>query len=210
MSTQGREDANRFWQWFEANHQAFFFLNEVDAEEKDRLMNALLHELHRYCEGLYYEIGGHPDDPEVELIVTADGNQELFHAVELLIDQAPTLPNWKFIKFRQAQGKGFVTEYGGLKFDPETILFLPLKHRQEPRKVGFNVCYPNFNEEQRNTFLGATYIMLDTLLGEKASVCDIDYFDVIQTPANIGDYHFRHLSDIAEYIREVKSTEDSL
>ena len=198
----------QFWNWFESRQASFLFLNEVSAQEKDRLMNDLLEQLHAYSTGLYYEIGGHPDEDEVELIITAEGNRDYFEKVETLVDGAPVLKNWRFIKFRQAHGPGFVTEYDGTRFDPDKILFIPLIHKTNPSKIGFNVCYSELTEENRAKYLSATYILLDTLLGEKAAVCDIDFFDVVNTPQDILDYDIGHLSGIADYIRAKK--EDTL
>jgi len=199
------EKADSFWDWFRKNQNPFLFITSVSVEEKDRMLNDFLAQLHSYDERLYFEMGGHPDDQQVELIITAEGNAEAFPAVELLVDRAPDLESWKVIAFKPPMGTGFTTEYGGHVFDPEKIIFIPMKNPNQPQAVGIKVCYPDYREEERNTFIHATYIMLDVILGEKSCADDIDFLDAVETPANISEYPFRRLSTIKSYIDEVKA-----
>ncbi|MDW3646586.1 MAG: hypothetical protein R8P61_05980 [Bacteroidia bacterium] len=199
------DKAERFWKWFAKNQQQFLFITSVSVEEKDRMLNEFLEELHKYDENLYFEMGGHPDDQKVELIITAEGNIEAFPSVELLVGKAPSFESWEVIAFKPPMGTGFTTEYGGYSFDPEKILFIPLKNPDNPQAIGLKVCYPDYREEDRNIFINGSFIMLDVILGEKSCVEDIDYLDAAQTPENIVDYPFRSLSNIKSYIDEVKA-----
>ncbi len=193
-----------FWIWFEKNNQNYLFLNDVTEEEKDRLMDQLLMELHKYCDELYFEIGGHPEDETVDLVITAEGIIEHFPKVEQLIDLAPDLKDWRFIKFRPPHGSGFSTEYRGKNFKPDKIIFIPLNNKTDPSVVGIKVCYPDFSEDENDIFINGTYIMLDTLIGEKSTALNIDYLEVVMTPKDIADYNFLHLNDLEEYIKEKK------
>jgi hypothetical protein len=197
--------SDRFWSWFVENNNKYLFINQIDSIEiKEQLFNEFTEQLHRYCDKLFYEIGGHPHDTEVELIITAEGVSENFRKVELLVNSAPLIKDWKIIAFKPTMGKGFKTIINGKEFDPAKIIFIPLDNEENPTGVGIHVCYPDYTDEERTTFVNGTYIALDCLLGEKSTTLDIDYLDVIRTPANITEYVFRHLEDIQEYIVEKK------
>jgi len=198
------EKIKNFWNWFETNNHKYLFLDDISEEEKENLMNELLAHLHEYCDELYFEIGGDPDKRNLELIITAEGIRENFPKVEELINAAPRLKDWVFIKFKPALGPGFITDYEGTKFDPAKIIYIPLDNRNDQSLIGLNVCYPELNEDNREKYLFATYIMVDTLIGEKSAVEDIDYLNVINTPADIAEYNFMHLCDIGDYIKQKK------
>ena len=66
----------------------------------ERSLDALLEQLHLYCADLYFEMGGFPDE-EQELIITAEGQADLFGAVYEVIAEAPILKSWKFIALKQ-------------------------------------------------------------------------------------------------------------
>tara|TARA_R110002049_G_scaffold297516_1_gene486500 strand:- start:3316 stop:3969 length:654 start_codon:yes stop_codon:yes gene_type:complete len=199
------EKAERFWTWFTKSQNRFLFLSEIDGEEKENLLDEFLIELHKFNENIYFEIGGHEDDEKVELIISAEGQMEFFPAVEKLTSCAPDYKSWEIIAFKPAMGKGFSLDYRGKKFDPEKIIFIPLNSKSNPNSIGLNICYPEFEESEEEIFVNGTYLILDTILGEKSTTLDIDYLEVIKTPENIAEYNFGHLSDIAEYIADRKN-----
>ena len=196
--------AQAFWNWFSQNHQQYLFLSDVDADERDRLMDDFLIELHKYNRHLFFEIGGDKSAEQLELAISAEGNVKYFPAVEFLVKKAPLLKDWVIMAFKQPMDSRFVLDYQGYEFDPQKIIFIPLISKTHADHVGLSVCYPDYDEEQKSILLGGTYLLLDALLGEKSSCLDIDYLKVIRTPDNIGDYDFSHLSALKEYIDEVK------
>ena len=202
MSQQDKIKA--FWNWFKENNHKYFFLDDVSEDEKEILMSDFLSQLHKYCKGLYFQIGGHPDNEDVELIITAEGLKRNFNKVELLVDSAPKLKNWVFIKFKQPHDDGFVTTYEGTTFDPDKIIYIPFENKNNPGLIGIQVCYSDLTEDNRTKYSNATYVVLDALIGEKSVACDIDFLEIISTPADISEYDFGHLSDIGEFIKERK------
>lgn len=199
------QKAEIFWNWFVKKQNRFLFLSDVTESEKDKLMNEFLIELHKFNDNIYFEIGGHKDDEKVELIISAEGDLEQFPAVEKLTSYANEYKNWKIIAFKPPMGNGFNLSYGGKVFDPENIIYIPLTAKQDPKAIGINVCYPDFEESEKEIYINGTYLILDTLIGEKSTTLDIDHLDVIKTPENISNFDFGHLSGIGEYIAQKKN-----
>src|SRR5262245_27302886 len=130
-----KEDKKQFWEWFEANNKAYLFLNQVDNKEKERLLNNLLTELHKYCDKLFFEAGGHPDGTQ-EVIIAAEGNKKYFDKVEELIAAAPKLDGWKFIDFIPPRDPDFEINFEGVKLKPNEMWFLPLEHPEDKSLIG--------------------------------------------------------------------------
>jgi len=92
------DSVKRFWDWFKQHNKSYSFLNQVDPEVKENLLNDFSEELHKYCDNLYFEIGGDPEECQ-ELIITAEGNKEYFNQVEQLVNTAPRIDNWTIKAF---------------------------------------------------------------------------------------------------------------
>ena len=82
---------------------------------------------------------------------------------------APQLKDWEITAFKPAMGPGFKTEFRGHEFDPGKTIFIPLNNKQNPRAIGLHICYPDYEIEEREIFVQGTYIMIDALIGEKAT-----------------------------------------
>ena len=54
------QQARHFWQWFDQERNKYLFIHQVDEEERDRLLDALIDALHEYHEHLFFEIGAPP------------------------------------------------------------------------------------------------------------------------------------------------------
>ena len=199
------QKAENFWKWFDENQNKYLFLSDLTESEKDGLMDLLMIELHKFNENLYFKIGGHPKDEKVDLVISAEGIIEHFPSVEKLTGSAPEYKNWDIIAFKPPMGNGFTLNYRGKKFNPDEIIYIPLTLKQDPKAVGFSVCYSDYEESEREIFVNGTYLTLDTLIGEKSCALDIDHMEIIRTPENIADHDFGHLSNIAEFIEERKN-----
>lgn len=189
-----------FWEWFSKNSIKYSFTNTVDEETKEKMLDELQEQLHKYNEHLYFEIGN-TENECTELIITAEGNTDYFGDVEDLVEGAPDIPNWKVIAFKPAMGSSYKINYANKVFDPNEIIFIPYTYPENETVVGIRVCFPDFNENEKDIFKWGTYLTIDNVIGEKSSAKDIDYLEVAQTPEDIDNYNFWYLADLGEYIK---------
>ena len=47
--------ANKFWSWFDKNQKQYMFLNQVDEEEEEKLLDKFANSLHKFNENIYFE-----------------------------------------------------------------------------------------------------------------------------------------------------------
>jgi hypothetical protein len=194
------DKAKIFWSWFERNSSKYYDLNTLEnLDEKEHLLDELLHQLHKYSNGLYFEIGGMPNEVQ-ELVITAAGNSDFFSKVDELVEKAPQINGWSIIDFKPAMGVDFVTEYEGIKFDPSQIWFLPLDRDNDPKSLGLRICFPNQTIASDEALINASYQMIDTILGEKSAALDINHIEVGKLPKDPADNGMIELSELPEYI----------
>lgn len=196
MAPSQAQSADRFWLWFTANAQQ---LRPIEASRKEAHLDEVLEHLHAYAPKLFFEIGGAPDGP-TELVITAPGDRELFHAVEALIARAPSLDGWRFIAFKPAHGFDFVTEYGATRLDPAKCWFMPLTSTRQPGQLGLRVACPDFDPDHRDDFENAVHVVLHTALGEMSAAQDIDHVEVGALPDDPEDDGYIELIELPAYI----------
>jgi hypothetical protein len=189
-----------FWEWFKANNSKYFYLNQItDATKKEELLNLVLEKLHEYCDKLYFEIGGFPNEPQ-ELIISAEGNRSYFNKVEELVSKAPKINDWQIIAHKPAIGTNFITEYEGIKLNPLEIWFLPLDNEKEPDVLGLRLCIPNYNSQQETKFVAGCYQMLDGLLGEKSVITNVHHVEVDKLPKKPETKGLIELRELPKYL----------
>jgi hypothetical protein len=185
---------NIFWNWFQDNNQTIKnFINETLKSQK-QISHSIKHRLGFYCKELDYMIV-FPKKPNerTELIITANGNPEYFIQVTKLIKHAPTLKHWKFTAFVQSKENidkimdGLDNPYVFQEITIKTseIKFLPLTYDEKTKKLDIMVCLKNYNIHcDTKTWNQAIYIIIQDLLGEKASYQNINLVQLAQLPNN--------------------------
>ncbi|MDQ1088431.1 hypothetical protein [Siphonobacter sp. SORGH_AS_1065] len=195
---------SKFWEWFKDNNKAYTFLNFVDEEAKEKLLNDFLEQLHKYCDKIYFEIGGYPDEDQ-ELIITAEGDKDYFHQVEELVNAAPKIDGWTFIAFKPPMPDNFKSKWDDLELNTEDMWFLPLSN-DKTQDLGIRVCFNNQDLIKGNkTLTPLLYKMLDTIAGEKSFALDIHYIDTDLLPDYPNEEGMYPILELPNYIEWHKS-----
>jgi hypothetical protein len=195
---------SQFWNWFKDNNKAYTFLNSVGEEGKETLLNDFLEQLHKYCDNIYFEIGGYPDEDQ-ELIITAEGNKDYFNKVEELVNAAPKIDRWAFIAFKPPMPDNFTSKWDDLELNTENMWFFPLSNDKN-QNLGIRVCFNNQDlVKDNNSLTPLLYKMLDTIVGEKSFALDIHYVDTDLLPDNPEEEGLYPILELPRYIEWHKS-----
>ncbi len=198
---------NEFWEWLQANNQAYLFINEVDLAERTRLLDEMMERLHRYCDQLYFKVGGHPKELIQELIITAEGKEEYFERAEGLVEVAPRVKNWKLIGLMPAMPPHFEVNFEGVLLDTSDLWFEPLENKRNPDMLGIRIFSKDYSGiEDKRWLKAALFKMLDILLGEKSFAIDIDYVDMAKLPDDPEEEELMKLDELPKFVEWKKRT----
>jgi hypothetical protein len=190
-----RITADELWRWFAANQLR---LRQVSDDPGDPLHDALLGELHRFDDGIFFQIGGAPAGP-TELILTADGELDVMPRVRALVDCAPAFEGWEIIALIPAQGFDFVTEHGPARIDVKRAWFAP---RPAPgaATVGVRIACAEYDPRHDDDFVFAARVALLTALGERVAAEQVDPIEVGPLPADPAAEGYLQLPELPGYL----------
>lgn len=191
---------NAFWAWL-ASRQSD--LNAMETPDNP-FWDELLEHLQALNEGLWFEVSA-PGEGERELVITAQGEWELFPLVEAMVSVAPELPGWIPVALKPPMGFDFGIRYQRLELAADGIWFEPLVDPDAPEVLGLRIAVQGFNEDQENEFANGLLIMLDTALGEKSAATEVDLVEVCEVPADPDDEGFLPFTELGSYLAWRKS-----
>lgn len=175
----GKTPQQTFWSWFEKNEGRLFEFDKA----RDRIFAELQTELHRVCSELTFEfspvLAGNR-----EFVVSAGGLRKAFSTVENLVDCAPRLPRWKFVKFRQRRNPLNNLQIGGAEIKASEVEVCIAKHSGN---VALIVFIPRIENKKARARFG--FLFLDEALGE---------YDVAM---KVGAVEFHPAAEHPEYPR---------
>ncbi|MBD1394408.1 hypothetical protein [Mucilaginibacter glaciei] len=196
-------DVKEFWNWFVANHLDYERLDQLKNESRDDLLDKFEIQLHKYCDQLYFEIGGEPDG-SIELIITAEGNIEYFKTVENLIACAPDVPNWEFIAFKPQVKGHFKAEWGPIELDTNSLCFNP-SNKSDELGIAIIVYVKDYRSEYEEDCYDCLFKMLDTILGEKSFALDIKKVIIESYDPKLSDDDVIPILKLPDYVRWYKA-----
>ncbi|WAC75076.1 hypothetical protein OU995_10410 [Roseateles sp. SL47] len=189
------QQISSFWRWL-VDHQAD--LNALESPEHP-FWDVLLSRLQELDEGLWFEVSM-PGDDVRELVITAEGDWELFPLVEAMVSVAPDVPGWDFVALKPAMGFDFSIRYEGLDLEPRQMWFEPLVDEDAPEVLGLRIAIPGFNDDQEQAFANGLLVILDTALGEKSAATDVDVVELCELPEDPQEEGFLPLPELSSYV----------
>ena len=146
-----------FWNWFSKNADNYFNFEQ----NQNSLFTKLKSELEKINPNLTFEFSPILEDHTREFIISADGIKSVFPLVQDLIAQAPLLPKWKIIAFRQPHPEVTQINYKGLTINLKDVYF---QYEKDNDKIGLELHIKDFFESPEWT--GIAFVLLDNILGE--------------------------------------------
>src|SRR5574344_135656 len=108
---QNREDKIKaVWDWFLAHKDLMMDIESMDRKDQRNIMREFENIMAEYSEGLTFEVREPMDDiedmisPKMQLIISAEGNEDYFPDVIDLTTHAPAMELWDVVPFRPAEG----------------------------------------------------------------------------------------------------------
>ena len=150
-----------FWSWFEKNSEDYF---QLDENNYDLLFNKLGLQLSKYHKDLTFEFSIEMNQGKREFIISAEGMVSAFPAVIKLVEEAPSLEKFNVVAFRQRQNSEQEIYFEDIVLNTEDIFFT---YREDKQMDCLDiVIYIKGYSEENDQFIAATFIMLDSLIGE--------------------------------------------
>lgn len=150
-----------FWSWFEKNSEDYFRLDE---NNYDLLFNKLGLQLSKYHKDLTFEFSVEMNQGKREFIISADGMISAFPAVIKLVEEAPSFEKFTIVAFRQRQNSEQEIHFDDVVLDTKDVFFT---YREDKQLNCLDiVIYIKGYTEENDQFIGAAFIMLDSLIGE--------------------------------------------
>jgi hypothetical protein len=146
-----------FWDWFKANENELFDFEVC----RDKIFARLSTEMHKLHSSLTFEFGP-KNEGQREFVISADGIKEAFPKVQSLHACAPSLPRWKFVRFRPRR------EPVDIKFRGVLVKAASVRVAAEPagKMMDLTVFVPKYTQSNKQAFAGIVFLMLDQALGE--------------------------------------------
>jgi hypothetical protein len=176
----GRAEATpeeAFWKWFQKNDNSLFNFEK----DRERTFDRLATEMHKLNPYLAFEFGPQQDGRR-EFVISADGIREAFPEVEALYKAAPSLPRWKFIKFRPRRKPNDIS-YGGVSVKALSVSVLV---EQNGQMADITVFIPGYTQAAHKTYAAIAFLFLDHALGEydvETRVGQVNVDSVSKAPA---------------------------
>lgn len=167
-----------FWAWFVANEGRLFqFEPDRDPRLMAQLFDQLELRLHRIDPGLAFEFSGAPIDGVREFVISAEGVRALIPVVLRVQREAPDLPRWRIIAFRQ-RGRPGDLEWNGERIAHAAVR-VAVGVSDKPGMLDLIVFLPGRNDREQGDNISITYLLLDNALGEFDVMTKVGYIEAV-------------------------------
>jgi hypothetical protein len=158
----------RFWDWFSYHEKEFYDINE---ENMNRIFDKVVKYLEKYNKYIGFEFTSELQDGKRELIVTADGVEELFDTVFTLVNAAPEKlkDRWIFTALRQPSNQELNINYQGITIQTKDIFYEIVESEENAEKWDILLHIKGMKLDridQLEFYEEITYIFIEDIIGE--------------------------------------------
>lgn len=164
-----------FWRRFEIAAPQLAAISSAD----DPVYDEVLDHLQTVEPGLYLEFSN--TDRPCELIITADGDADLFDAAREVVACAPVVDGWDIRALKPKLGFPEHVQWEGGELDVADLRFTPLE-RDGSDDLGLLIFVPGLAEEDIDATHAAILRLLDHGLGEERAATAIQHTEVAPRP----------------------------
>jgi hypothetical protein len=183
-----------FWALFRERAAALSAAESAD----NPLYDELLAELQRAAPGLFLDFSTGAEG--CELIVTADGDRELFPAARAAVSDAPTIAGWKIRALKPQSGFPETVTWDGVSLPLTQVVFDPLERPDSP-DLGIRILVPDLQPAVHEAAHNAILRALDHGLGEEAFAEAVRFTELRSLPAGASLDDFIPLVELPAFVR---------
>ncbi len=172
----GRE----FWEWFCAQAA---MIHAADIHSDGRLTKALEQRLHKVSPHLAWQLSPPNADEIRTLEISGDGVKSMIPIVRALVAQAPPIPSWSVVAFRQPIEDEVTIQMGDITLNFESIRFVS---RRQGTLIALDLYVDGYEKGVNESPVGAVYLLLDSLIGEyivMTQIGEISFNPLVSAPA---------------------------
>jgi hypothetical protein len=166
------------------------------ADANDPGYDRLLDGLHQLDAGLYFELAGEPGG--CELIITAEGERELFPLARQIVAQAPPIPGWTIQALKPKLGFPLTGQWGAVTVKAEDVFFEPLENAAG--QLGLGLLVAGITDDDVDDAHNAVLRMLDHGLGEEGLAETIAGTKLAPLPAEAAREDLIALTDLPAFL----------
>lgn len=190
----------KFWEWFEAQEQYIF--DELE-NHPDDIAEVIAQNLERIHPDLVFDIPFDITDGKREIVISADGDKNLFSVVQEFVKTAKEYERWKIVGLRPRTNQlDQAIDIDGLYLEYEDIFFV-LKHKSLPLDV--DVYIKGYTTDD-NRYVHGFFLLLDTLVGEYNAVTCFEHtiiYSYEEAPPHVR--RFIELRDVVDSLLQRKN-----
>lgn len=97
-------------------------------------------------------------------------------------------------------GVDFVTGYEDVRLSPQEMWFLPMESAEHPHELGLKIYISDYDISKKDTFLQASFQVIDAIFGEKSAALDIRHVEIDRLPENPEKQGLIEFRELPEYI----------
>ncbi len=190
------------WQWFEKNRTSY---EEMDDERIGENLDPLFQRVTGISSGLAVEMSRRDAEGVRDLVISANGDRNLFPIVTEIVENAPKFEHWTVTAFRpRIAGASVLKGDDGLEFDSEKMFFAAGEIEGD---LDVFIYMENISGKDERQVFGLGMILIEHLLGEYDCAMKVRAFGfhdlndapedwplspLMELPEIVDDFHMRY------------------